>query len=233
MILARGILRTKLQAFQRFHFHAFSRGQPGVDKLCRLCIESLVNGIQLVLHTLAPFGGKVYDFPCFLIGHPTVWIEQLAESGESLADGQMVAFRQRAVKPRIFFQRRCTVVIPQLVQHGGYIVCNQSVSGRKAVLLQNPDFPPGIIQVDAVEESPFDEGSGNGLKQMRVFQHIGHGVLGVSHKYHRRAGFMRPLASVKRFVGQVILHGVYQHGIHVAAFLLLEFVPCHHVPVAH
>ena len=68
---------------------------------------------------------------------------------------------------------------------------------------------------------------------MRVFQHIGHGVLGVSHEHHRCAGFMRPFATIKRLVGQVVLHGIYQHCIHVAAFLLFELVPCHHVPVAH
>ena len=44
---------------------------------------------------------------------------------------------------------------------------------------------------------------------------------------------MRSLAPIERLVGQVVLHGVYQHGIHVAAFLLLKFVPCYHVPVAH
>ena len=233
LILVRGILRTKLQALQRFHFHGFSRGQPGVDKPGRLGIERLVNGIQLVLHTLASLGGKVDDFPCLLIGHPSVGIEQLAESGKGLADGQMVAFGQRAVKSGVLLQCRCAVVIPQLVQHGGYVVRYQPVSGRKAVLLQNSDFPSGIIQVDAVEEGSFDEGRGNGLKQVRVFQHIRHGVLGISHEYHRCAGFMCPLATVERLVGQVVLHGVYQHGIHVSAFLLLELVPCYHVPVAH
>ena len=44
---------------------------------------------------------------------------------------------------------------------------------------------------------------------------------------------MRSLAPIERLVGQVVLHGVYQHGIHVAAFLLLELIPCHYVPVAH
>ena len=87
--------------------------------------------------------------------------------------------------------------------------------------------------MDTVEESAFDESRGDGFKQMTVLQHIRHRVFGVAHKYHRSGSLMRAFAAVERLVGKIVLHGVYQYGIHVAAFLLLELVPGYYIPISY
>ena len=87
--------------------------------------------------------------------------------------------------------------------------------------------------MDTVEESTLDESRGDGFKQMTVLQHIRHRVFGVAHKYHRSGSLVRPFSTVERLVGKVVLHGVYQYGIHVAAFLLLELVPSYYIPISY
>ena len=86
--------------------------------------------------------------------------------------------------------------------------------------------------MDTVEESTLDESRGDGFKQMTVLQHIRHRVFCVAHKYHRSGSLMRAFAAVERLVGKIVLHGVYQYGIHVAAFLLLELVPGYYIPIS-
>lgn len=64
------------------------------------------------------------------------------------------------------------------------------------------------------------------------FEHVGHGVFGVAYKTHGGRGFMCGFATVERLVGEIVLHGVDHDGINLFAFLLLELIPCHDIPIA-
>ncbi len=85
--------------------------------------------------------------------------------------------------------------------------------------------------MDPVQKRTFDKRGRNALKKVAVLQHVRNRMLRVADKSHGGTGLVGSFSTIERFVGQIVLHGVDQHGIHIAAFLLLELVPRHNIPV--
>ena len=87
--------------------------------------------------------------------------------------------------------------------------------------------------MNAVQKCTFDKRGWNAFKKMTVFQHEWYGMLCVADKNHRSRSFMSSFSSVKRFVGQIILHGINKHRIRCSAFLLFKLIPSHNIPISH
>ena len=119
------------------------------------------------------------------------------------------------------------------MKNSSNIVSDKPISFGETVFLEHLDFPTWIVQVDSVDEGSLYEGGRYALKQVRILQHIRNCMLRVTYKRHRCTGLMRTFSSVERLVGKVVLHRIDKDGIHIPSLLLLELIPCHHVPIAH
>ena len=76
--------------FQCLNAHFETSFQIDVLELCRLCHESFINHIELVLHTFTTFCSKVNQLISLLVSHLTIRIDKFHHARESLADSKMV-----------------------------------------------------------------------------------------------------------------------------------------------
>ena len=68
---------------------------------------------------------------------------------------------------------------------------------------------------------------------MGVAEHIRHRVLRIAYECHGGGTLVRALATVERFVGKIVLHGIDHLCFNGTVRLLLIFVPGHYVPIAY
>jgi hypothetical protein len=123
------------------------------------------------------------------------------------------------------------IVAAQRAQDLGQVVHHKAVTAGEHLAPDDVDFPAGDVEMDAVEEGGVVELVGQLAKQIRMLEHVGHGVLGVAHEDHGCLGAQRLDAPREGLVGHVVLHDVDQGLVH-ALLLSGELVKGDTIPVA-
>ena len=124
------------------------------------------------------------------------------------------------------------IVVPHRAQDFRKIVHHEAIAVGEHLAPNDVHLPARDVEVDPVQKGRIVELVWQLIEQVRMLQHVRHGMPGVPHEHHGRFGPQGFHAPGEGLVGHVVLHDVDQ--CFIDAFLLAgELVEGHAIPVAH
>ena len=124
------------------------------------------------------------------------------------------------------------IVVPHRAQDFRKIVHHEAIAVGEHLAPNDVHLPARDVEVDPVQKGRIVELVWQLIEQVRMLQHVRHGMPGVPHEHHGRFGPQGFHAPGEGLVGHVVLHDVDQ-GLVDALLLAGKLIKSYAVPVAH